>query len=124
VAEAEDLLLQVKEDIAAGKTTFADAAKKHSQAPTAADGGDVGWFGWRGGLPAAVSEEAFALETGAVSEPVRSPLGVHLVQVVEREPGRLSLEDVRPAVYNALSKSLWQEIAQRQRKSARITYAD
>ncbi|MCW5731999.1 MAG: SurA N-terminal domain-containing protein [Alphaproteobacteria bacterium] len=47
-------------------------------------------------LPSAVAEVAFALAGGAISEPVQSPLGWHLIRVGAIEPGqRRTLAEVR-----------------------------
>jgi parvulin-like peptidyl-prolyl isomerase len=44
-------------------------------------------------------EAAMALEEGGVSQPVRSGVGLHVIQLVEREPPRIpDFEDVAPQV--------------------------
>ncbi len=120
LSEARSKLEKLKEEIASGQTTFAEAAAKHSEAPSKTEGGDTGWITYRGKLPAAVSDAAFALKEGEVSEPVRSPFGYHLVSVTERKLGELSLEDVRAVVFNELSQELWQETVKAQREKAKI----
>ena len=62
---------------------FAELAKKKSEGPSAADGGDLGFFR-RGVMVAAFEKPAFTLPVGGVSEPVRTDLGWHVVKVVER----------------------------------------
>ncbi|HEX6984748.1 MAG TPA: peptidylprolyl isomerase, partial [Planctomycetaceae bacterium] len=114
----------IRRRIVSGETTFAEAAKAHSQAPTAVGGGDVGWIGPRGDLPSAVTRAAYALEPGAVSEVVLSPFGAHLVTVTEVEPGDLSLEDARPAILDELSEALWAETVAAERKIAKIVVAE
>lgn len=123
ITEKKQRLKEVRQSIVEGKTSFAEAAKQHSEAPSAQDGGDIGLFGWRGKLPAAVSQAAFQLKDHDVSEPVVSPLGVHLIQVTERQPGDLSLEDVRPEIFNRLSTSLWKSTANQERSAAKIEWA-
>lgn len=113
-------LKDLKEQIASGKITFQDAAKKHSESPTRDQGGEVGLIGFRGKLPLPVSRAAFALKVNEISEPVTSPFGVHLVQVTEIIPGDLSLEDVRPQIFDRLSEQLWTDTIARERKSAKI----
>ncbi|MCY2962664.1 MAG: peptidylprolyl isomerase, partial [Planctomycetota bacterium] len=117
---AETQLRQVRSKIVAGELDFASAAKQHSDAPSRDEGGDVGWFPYRGKMPPVISQAAFALVDGEVSEPFRSPFGVHLVQVVERKEGELNLEDVREQVLSEFSESLWRSTADELRKSAKI----
>lgn len=116
-------LAAVREEIVSGKTAFAAAAKAHSQAPTAADGGEVGWIGPEGDLPAAAAAAAYALDEKAVSEVVLSPFGAHLLTVLETEPGDLSLEDARPTIVEELSQALWTETVAAERKTAKIDIA-
>jgi parvulin-like peptidyl-prolyl isomerase len=120
VTQAQAKLQTLKQDVESGRITFAEVALKNSDAPSKTEGGDSGWITYRGKLPAAVSDAAFALKDGEISEPVRSPFGFHLVTVTERKPGELSLEDVRAVVFNELSQELWSETVKAQREKATI----
>lgn len=83
--EAERILAQLH----AG-ADFAALAQAYSQdANTRDSGGDLGFFP-RGLLLTApeVEEVAFALQPGQFSGVFTSPLGYHIVQVVERDPAR------------------------------------
>ncbi|RCK74053.1 MAG: Survival protein SurA precursor (Peptidyl-prolyl cis-trans isomerase SurA) [Ignavibacteriae bacterium] len=63
---------------------FADFARRYSQDPnTAIDGGDLG-VTRRGTLVKEYEEAAFALNEGQISEPIESPFGIHIIQLVER----------------------------------------
>jgi hypothetical protein len=114
-------MMSIRGEIASGKASFAEAAKKYSRSPTAREGGDLGKIGPRGDVPAAVAEAAFRLDAGQVSDAILSPLGAHLVMVTEIEPGELSLEDARPAVVEELSRKLWDDTVAAERKAAKIT---
>lgn len=116
IKTAEDL----RGKIVGGMISFEDAAKKFSQSPSGTLGGDVGFIGWQGRLPAAVSQAAFALKLNEVSPPVASPVGIHLVTVIEIQPGQLSLEDARPEIFDFLSQTLWTETVTAGRASAKI----
>lgn len=116
----ETKLRDLKSEIETGKVSFADAAKNHSESPSKKKGGETGWITYRGKLPAVVSDVAFALKDGDVSDPIRSSFGMHLVTVTERKSGDLSLEDVRAIVFNQLARELWQETVKAQRKKATI----
>ncbi|HYO58283.1 peptidylprolyl isomerase [Archangium sp.] len=62
---------------------FAGLAKAKSEGPSAADGGDLGFFR-RGVMVPAFEKVAFALKEGEVSEPVRTQFGWHVLKVEER----------------------------------------
>ncbi|WP_324717571.1 peptidylprolyl isomerase [Carboxydochorda subterranea] len=86
-AEAKRRAEQVQRDLKAG-ADFAALAKKYSDdEATKAKGGDLGMLG-RGALPAPVEAVAFQLAKGAVSQPVKSDLGYHIVQVLDRKEAR------------------------------------
>ncbi|MFW5734943.1 MAG: SurA N-terminal domain-containing protein [Oceanidesulfovibrio sp.] len=63
---------------------FATVAMEVSEGPSSVSGGDLGWFS-RGQMVPSFEEVAFSLEPGAVSEPVRTPFGYHIILVEERE---------------------------------------
>lgn len=91
---------------------FAELAKAHSQDDsTRESGGDLGFFP-RGILVATeVEEAAFALQPGQFSDVISSPMGYHIVQVVERDPNRaVSPENLRILKDRAVQewiKGLW-----------------
>jgi len=112
----------IRQEITSGKTAFADAAKKHSQAPTAKDGGNIGAIRRHEPMAEDFSKAAFALKKGEVSTPVVSPFGVHLIQVQEIIPGKRTWEDCREELRPAVTLYLFRWIAEKERKSAKITY--
>ncbi|CCD29529.1 putative Peptidylprolyl isomerase [Candidatus Glomeribacter gigasporarum BEG34] len=81
-ASARQQLLEVKKKVEAG-ADFARFARQLSIDGTAAQGGDLGWL--EPGQTVPEFERAMAsLKAGEISAPVRSPYGVHLIQVLER----------------------------------------
>ena len=62
---------------------FSELAKKKSEGPSAADGGDLGFFR-RGVMVAEFEKAAFTLPQGGVSDPVRTKFGWHVLKVEER----------------------------------------
>jgi peptidyl-prolyl cis-trans isomerase D len=73
---------------------FAEVARAESADSISAErGGDVGRLG-RDDLDVTLSEAAFALSVGVVSEPVRSPFGYHLLQVDERTADTVALRQI------------------------------
>lgn len=65
---------------------FAVLAKELSDDPgSAANGGDLGTFG-RGLMTPEFEQAAFELQPGEVSKPVKSPFGLHIIEVIEIRP--------------------------------------
>lgn len=76
-AKAEDILKQIK-----GGADFAEMAKKYSQDPTAASGGDLGWIG-KGKMVKEFEDAAFNLKAGEISGVTKDVYGYHIIQVLE-----------------------------------------
>lgn len=75
---------------------FSALAKARSEGPSAADGGDLGFFR-RGVMVPAFEKVAFALKVGEVSEPVRTNFGWHVLKVEERRAVQPpSYEEMKP----------------------------
>lgn len=75
---------------------------------TRPDGGDLGWFTRDTGavLWQEVEEAAFRLRPGQVSEVVASPVGFHIVRVVERQTRALTPHDTAVLQQSALVRWL------------------
>ncbi|HMM55607.1 MAG TPA: peptidylprolyl isomerase [Candidatus Desulfobacillus sp.] len=81
-AEARHRLVALKERIDNG-ADFAELARLNSNDLSSAKGGDLGWLNPGDTVPE--FEKAMnALKPGQTSEPVHSPFGWHLIQVLER----------------------------------------
>lgn len=94
-AEARDLLSRL-----ADGADFAELAAAYSlDATTQARGGDLGWFARGQLLAPAVEAAAFALRPGEIGDIIRSELGYHIVQTLERDPGRPLSPDQQAAFY-------------------------
>jgi len=93
-AEARRKLADLRERIVRGGADFAELARVHSEDGTAARGGGLDWV-----LPGDTVPEferaMAALQPGEVSEPVKTPFGWHLVQVLERRVAGPTLERQR-----------------------------
>ncbi|MGV3622286.1 MAG: peptidylprolyl isomerase [Archangium sp.] len=63
---------------------FAELAKKKSEGPSAADGGDLGFFK-RGVMAAEFERWAFTMPAGGISEPIRTKFGWHVLKVEEKK---------------------------------------
>ncbi len=77
----------VETQLKANPQSFADLAKKYSTDPGSKDkGGELGSFR-RGQMVPAFDKVAFSAPIGAISPPVKSPFGYHIIQVESRTPG-------------------------------------
>jgi peptidyl-prolyl cis-trans isomerase C len=77
VESARLRLVDLRAKIAAG-ADFATLARSNSEDDSASNGGDLGYFP-RGRMFAEFETAAFALTPGAISEPVRTSVGWHLI---------------------------------------------
>jgi parvulin-like peptidyl-prolyl isomerase len=124
VQAAAQKLLQLKTDIEAGKVTFVDAAKQHSQGATAAQGGDLGEIERYKPMPASFNDAAYDLTVGKISNPVMTNFGVHLIFCEKEIPGTATLKDaeVEKAVREELIRYLFNVMAERERKDKKIVF--
>ena len=83
IDEARGRAERVLEELRAG-ADFANMAVTHSDGQKALEGGDLGWR-LASDLPTMLADAVLRLETGGVSEPVRSASGFHLVKLVDRQ---------------------------------------
>jgi peptidyl-prolyl cis-trans isomerase SurA len=98
--EARERLARLRERIVGG-TDFAEMARMYSEDATAPKGGDLGWLATGDTVPE--FERAMnGLRDGEVSEPVQSPFGWHLVQVLGRRSDELSEDRKRLAARQAI----------------------
>lgn len=105
-AQAELVLMEAK----AGKD-FAELAKKHSQGPSAKDGGDLGWF-TRDQMVLPFSEVAFKLEEGEISDLVRTRFGFHIIKAEGKKPAGLRpIEEVRDEISKKIRQNLAKDMA-------------
>jgi peptidyl-prolyl cis-trans isomerase C len=120
--EARQKAEQLRQQIADGRITFAQAAKRHSAAPSRDDGGDIGFIPRHGVMDEAFARAAFDLERGGISQPVVTPFGVHLIQCAEIKRGEKQWTDCREELRVAVSQELFERLAAEERRSAKIEY--
>jgi peptidyl-prolyl cis-trans isomerase SurA len=99
-SEAQRKLVSLKERLDHGGD-FAELARLHSNDLTASKGGELGWI-YPGDTVPEFERAMDSLKLNEISEPVRSPFGWHLVQVLERRVEDVSQERQRLAARNAL----------------------
>jgi peptidyl-prolyl cis-trans isomerase C len=116
-------LLGIKNDIEQNKITFAAAANKYSEDPAneGGAGGDLDYFSLNTGLIEEFTDVAFKLKKGAISGPVETPFGFHLIQVTDRKEGKpIDFEQNKPLIIQAFAGDLQKSVVTAERKAAKV----
>jgi parvulin-like peptidyl-prolyl isomerase len=113
----EDAAQAVLKKLRASKSAdFAELARKHSVAPEAEQGGDLGWFE-KGDMPAVFDQICFSLPPGQISHVVPSELGYHVFKVIERE-------EERPATFEEAKDALAADLLAERRREQERAYVE
>jgi peptidyl-prolyl cis-trans isomerase D len=98
-AQAEVILKEAR-----GGADFAGLAQKHSQDESnAKTGGDLGTFG-RGRMVPEFDAVAFGLESGQLSDVVKTEYGFHIIKLTEKIPGAVKpIDEVRAQLTEQLA---------------------
>jgi peptidyl-prolyl cis-trans isomerase SurA len=96
-AKANSLL----EDIKKG-ASFEDVAKKNSDGPSAAQGGDLGYFK-RGTLAKELEDKTFAMKSGDISDVIRTRQGFIILKATDHtEAGVPPMSKIQPRIQDAV----------------------
>ena len=96
-AKAEQILADIRKG-----ASFEDLAKKNSSGPTAAQGGDLGYFK-RGTLAKELEDKTFAMKPGDVSDVIRTKQGFVILKVSEhQQAGIPTMKEVEPRLQDAI----------------------
>ena len=100
--KALDKIKEIRERIVSGKSDFAAEAKEHSDCPSGAEGGSLGWFG-RGMMVPEFDKVAFEMKKGEVSGVVSTQFGYHIIyKADEKGGGEQTLVDVHDQIKDLL----------------------
>ena len=100
--KALDKIKDIRERIVSGKSDFAAEAKEHSDCPSGAEGGSLGWFG-RGMMVPEFDKVAFEMKKGEVSGVVSTQFGYHIIyKADEKGGGEQTLVDVHDQIKDLL----------------------
>jgi parvulin-like peptidyl-prolyl isomerase len=114
-AHVRQMLLYSKEDALAARQRLADGESfvevsiDVSMAPNAAGGGELGMVK-QGTLPVEMDDVIFAMAAGEVSDPIASPAGYHIFEVLEAVPEGTPAHDL---VESQVKRELGEEILRR-----------
>lgn len=108
LVEAKDKAEEVIKELDAG-ISFEEAAAKYSTCPSKEQGGRLGEFG-RGQMVPEFENAVFNMEVGAISEPVKSQFGYHIIYLEDLTPAQeQSFEEAREEAANHVTRSKQQE---------------
>jgi peptidyl-prolyl cis-trans isomerase SurA len=99
-SEARDRLARLRQRIDLGED-FGELARVHSEDATNTKGGDLGWIAAGDTVPE-FERVMNALGDGGVSQPIQTPFGWHLVQVLGRRSDELSDDRKKLAARQAI----------------------
>jgi peptidyl-prolyl cis-trans isomerase SurA len=107
-AEVQRRLTDLRERVVKGGQDFGQLARLQSVDATATRGGDLGWL-YPGDTVPEFERAMALLKPGEVSQPVQSPFGWHLIQVLERRTDESPIERNRLAARQALRERKGEE---------------
>lgn len=123
LVETEDEAKAIIEQLNDG-ADFAELAQQESTGPSAANGGDLGFFS-KEQMVTPFAEAAFAMETGEISEPVKTRFGWHVIKVEEkrdREPPKFA--DIKEQLKSSLIRQQLQTRMTELRDAANVEVLD
>ena len=117
--KAEDILKKVK---AGGD--FAALAKEFSNCPSAAQGGDLGYFG-KGQMVKPFEDACLALKVGEISGLVETQFGYHIIKLTDhKDAGMVPLDEVKEGLGKQLKErevqTKMREYIETLRKNAKV----
>ena len=119
-AEAKAILVELKKG-----TDFAEMAKQKSKDPgAAAEGGDLGYFTKDQMVPE-FAEQAFKMNKGDVSDPVKSQFGWHIIKVEDkRSKPAPAFESVKEQVEQFVMRRAQAEYITKLREGSKVERLD
>lgn len=109
------------------KSEFIAQAKLKSTGPSAAKGGDLGYF-TRGQMVPSFNDAAFSMKEGAISTaPVQSQFGYHVIYIEDRQPAKkLGFDDVKNFIEQRMKMDKFKAVMEKKmaslKEKAKITY--
>jgi peptidyl-prolyl cis-trans isomerase SurA len=123
-SEARNRLINLKERLENG-ADFAELARLNSEDGSAAQGGDLGWLSPGDTVPE-FEHTMDVLKVGQISDPVRSPFGWHLIQVLGHRKQDVTHDRERLVARQALrarkADEAYEEWLRQLRDSAYVEY--
>lgn len=80
LVNSETQATRIRNEIETGAISFENAALKYSSCPSGKNGGDLNYFS-RNQMVKEFEDAAFSLPIGAISKPIKTQFGYHLIKV-------------------------------------------
>ena len=109
--DAERRLQGYRDQVRAKTADFGELAKKYSEDGSAPKGGELGWMS-PGDLVPEFEQAMNRLQIGEISNPVKSEFGWHLIQVLQRREGQLTVEKQREFARAAIRERKFEQAYQ------------
>jgi len=117
--DAKELIKQLEKG-----ADFEKLAKENSKGPSAAQGGDLGYF-TRGRMVPEFDAVVFDLKTGGISAPVKTQFGWHVIKVEDvRSKAAPPLDALKDRIMGMLVQQKAQEVVGDMRKKAEVEVLD
>ena len=118
--DSEEKAMEIIKKLQAGGE-FAKLASEYSTGPSAASGGDLGWFG-EGQMVPEFSKAAFALNPGdIVTKPVKTQFGWHIILVEDRKVSAPpSFDEAKEQLASNMSQRLLKQLIETLRTKSKI----
>lgn len=114
-AKAEEIIAAIRE----GTLTWSDAVAEYSEG-SKVDAGELGVILKTQSMPPSFLTAAAILEENAISDPVTTKFGIHIIKCLEIIPGSLGWRDAKAAVTKDATEYLFKTIVERHREKVKV----
>ena len=122
LVDSEEKANEILKKINAGEVSFEDAARENSTCPSKDNGGNLGEF-TRGQMVPEFDEAAFSMEVGAVSAPVKTQFGYHLIKLISKsEASTYDFEEIKAQLTDMVNQEKRQNAFQSKINQLKIVY--
>ena len=122
LVDSEEKANEILAKINAGEITFEDAAKEFSSCPSGKEGGSLGDFG-RGQMVPEFDEACFTMEVGAISAPVKTQFGYHIIRLNSKgEETEMPFDAIKAQLKEKLMQDKQQAAYQSKLNQLKILY--
>ncbi|MEP3919185.1 peptidylprolyl isomerase [Ascidiaceihabitans sp.] len=119
LVETKEEAETIKADLEGG-ADFASTAREKSTGPSGPNGGSLGWFG-KGAMVPSFEAAVVELESGAISDPVETQFGWHVIQLNEtRTKDAPKFKDVREELLAEVRRTKLENVIAEMEKAADV----